>query len=191
MFGRPPDPAVKDLMKDSGFRKGAAALERYGLSLDLWCFHTQLQDLADLASACPGTIIVLDHIGTPLYTERSPRRDAQVFAAWREGIAELARRSNVRVKLGGLGLDFSAPLSGRHGTRSSSQLASEWQPFIETCIGAFGPQRCMFESNFPPDGATCSYGALWNAFKRITANYSNDDKQLLFGGVAKGVYRLD
>jgi predicted TIM-barrel fold metal-dependent hydrolase len=70
-------------------------------------------------------------------------------------------------------------------------LAKAWAPYIETCIAAFGPQRSMFESNFPVDKGSCSYQALWNAFKRIAAAYSADEKTALFSGAAKAAYRLN
>ena len=73
---------------------------------------------------------------------------------------------------------------------SSEELAAAWRPYLETCIAAFGPERAMFESNFPVDKGTCSYQALWNAFKRIAAGTSNADKQALFSGTATRVYRL-
>ena len=72
----------------------------------------------------------------------------------------------------------------------SEQLAEEWRPYIETCIEAFGPQRCMFESNFPVDMGGCSYATLWNAFKRIVAGSSAAEKTALFSGTATKVYRL-
>ena len=59
-----------------------------------------------------------------------------------------------------------------------------------TCITTFGPQRSMFESNFPVDKGTCSYQVLWNAFKRIAAGYSTDEKTALFNGAAPKAYRL-
>ena len=74
---------------------------------------------------------------------------------------------------------------------SSAELANEWRPYIETCIEAFGADRCMFESNFPVDAATASYPVLWNAFKRIASGASQDEKAALFSGTAKRVYRLD
>ena len=74
---------------------------------------------------------------------------------------------------------------------SSEQLAAAWKPYIETCIEAFGPERAMFESNFPVDKGSCSYQALWNAFKRITAGASADEKNQLFKGTAARAYRLD
>jgi L-fuconolactonase len=73
---------------------------------------------------------------------------------------------------------------------SSQVLADAWRPYIETCIQAFGPSRCMFESNFPPDGVSCSYGNAWNAFKRITAGCSASEREQLFAGTAARVYRI-
>ena len=72
----------------------------------------------------------------------------------------------------------------------SAKLAALWRPYIETCIEAFGAGRCMFESNFPPDAASCSYRTLWNAFKRITAQYSATERSELFSGTARRVFRL-
>ena len=79
-------------------------------------------------------------------------------------------------------LPFAAP---------AQQLAEEWRPYIETCIEAFGPERCMFESNFPVDLGACSYATLWNAFKRITQAASAIEKHALFSGTATTVYALD
>ena len=73
---------------------------------------------------------------------------------------------------------------------SSQDLEKAWRPYIETCITAFGPQRSMFESNFPVDKGTCSYQVLWNAFKRIAAGYSVDEKSALFSGAASKAYHL-
>ena len=73
---------------------------------------------------------------------------------------------------------------------NSEQAAAAWKPYIETCIEAFGVDRCMFESNFPPDKGQCSYQVIFNAFKRIAAQYSEAEKTALFSGTAAGVYRL-
>jgi len=72
----------------------------------------------------------------------------------------------------------------------SEELAQAYKPYLETCVAAFGPDRGMFESNFPPDGVTSSYAVLWNAFKRLAAGYSADEKTKLFSGTAKRVYSL-
>ena len=73
---------------------------------------------------------------------------------------------------------------------SSGELANDWRPYIETCIDAFGVNRCMFESNFPVDKAACSYAVLWNAFKRLTAGASAGEKAALFHDTAQRFYRL-
>ena len=73
---------------------------------------------------------------------------------------------------------------------TSAQLAAEWKPYIETCIEAFGVNRCMFESNFPVDLGSCTYPVLWNAFKILAKNYSAAEKAALFSGTARSVYRL-
>ena len=100
-------------------------------------------------------------------------------------------RPNVVVKLGGLamrllGYDFHE----RPKPPSSEEAAAAWRPYIETCVEAFGPDRCMFESNFPPDKGQCSYQVILNAFKRIAAQYSEAEKTALFSGTAARVYRL-
>jgi predicted TIM-barrel fold metal-dependent hydrolase len=191
LFGRPPDPTAKGILLDSKFHQGVQALQSVGLSLDVWCLHTQLGELAQLADACPNVTIILDHLGTPLQFDAHLGAQATVFAQWRSALIALARRPNVLAKIGGLGMDVTRPIGGASRQAGSSTLAGEWRPYVEACIEAFGVQRCMFASNFPVDASTCSYGALWNAFKLIAANYSTDEKAALFRGTAELAYRLD
>jgi len=190
LFGQPPDPTRKGILLEAAFRDGVRTMQRFGLSLDVWCLHTQLGELADLASSCADVTIILDHLGTPLQLDASSEPNSEVFTHWRAGMTELARRPNVVVKLGGLGMDVTAPIGRAGGQANSSELAREWQPYIETCIDIFGAGRCMFESNYPVDSTTCTYGALWNAFKSIAAACSEDEKTALFSGTATAVYRL-
>jgi predicted TIM-barrel fold metal-dependent hydrolase len=72
----------------------------------------------------------------------------------------------------------------------SEQLASLWRPYIETCITAFGPNRAMFESNFPVDKGSYSYGVYWNTCKRLAQGASAAEKADLFRGSASRFYRL-
>lgn len=187
LFGFPCDPRIRGVMMNPAFRAGAAVLADMGLSLDVWCCHSQLPELIDLASALPNLRIVLDHIGTPEIWGAG--RPEEVRAEWQKSIVELARRPNVSIKLGGVGMNASGSIAtGRKA--SSEALAEEWRPWFESCIAAFGHSRCMFESNFPPDNASGSYGATWNAFKRIAASHSEDEKTALFSGTARDFYRL-
>ena len=54
------------MLLDSHFREGFACLQRLGLSFDALVYHTQLNELADLAAAFPDTTIILNHVGRPL-----------------------------------------------------------------------------------------------------------------------------
>jgi L-fuconolactonase len=191
MFGAPDDKTAKGLMKDPGLRAAAGVLQRMGLSLDIWCFHTQLDELVELATALPDLTIILDHLGTPETLGSYVGREAQARAEWATQIARVAQCPNIMVKLGGLGMNLSKPIGADPRNASSMQLAAQWRPYIEICIAAFTPRRCMFESNFPPDNASGTYGAVWNAFKRLTSDYSEDEKTALFSATAKKVYRLE
>jgi predicted TIM-barrel fold metal-dependent hydrolase len=86
---------------------------------------------------------------------------------------------------------FGLGFNNREVPPSSKELAPAWKPFVETSIELFGADRCMFESNFPPDKQTCSYPVMWNTFKRIVADYSQAEKEALFAGTARKVYRLE
>ena len=180
------------LMQQADFRAGLARLSALGLSLDAWVFHPQLGDLIDLARAFPAANIITGHCGGPLgYGPYAGKRD-EVFAAWKPRIVELAKCPNVTMKLGGMMMRLAAYDYGAlPAPPSSDALAAMWRPYIETCIEAFGADRCMFESNFPVDKMGIGWAALWNAFKRIAAGASAAEKRALFSGTAKRVYRLD
>jgi len=179
------------LLMDQKMREGFARLAPLGLGFDAFMYHTQLAELVDLARAFPETPIVLDHVGGAIgLGPYAGKRDA-VFADWSGRIGELAACPNVHVKLGGLGMRmFGFDVHQGELPPTSEQLAALWRPYIETCIAAFGPERAMFESNFPVDKGSCGYAALWNAFKRITAGASATEKAALFAGTATKFYRL-
>ncbi len=179
------------LFADSAFRAGFARLATQALTYEAWIYHTQIPELSALLHACPATRVVLDHAATPIGIGPYAARKQEIFAAWRRGIRELARHPNLFVKVGGLGM----PVLGFGFERtpqppSSEVLAEQWRPYVETVIESFGPNRCMFESNFPVDRASASYLTLWNTFKRLASQYSASERAALFGGVARSVYRL-
>ena len=176
---------------DPKFREGFAELGKLGLTFDSWHFHPQLPDLVDLARAFPDTTIIVDHVGGVLGVGPYSGRTAEILPLWKQSIAQLARCPNVHMKLGGLGMtSFGFGFHERDVPPSSQDLAEIWRPYVETGIAAFGPDRCMFESNFPPDKQSCGYTELWNAFKRITAAASSGEKAALYSGTAARVYKL-
>jgi L-fuconolactonase len=179
------------LLLNAKVREGFAKLHPLGLSFDAWMYFTQLGELVDLARAFPETPIVLDHVGGPIGIGPYAGKRDDVFTEWKNSITELARCPNVHVKLGGLGMRlFGFDVHAGELPPSSEELATLWRPYIETCIEAFGPARSMFESNFPVDKGSGSYQMFWNAFKRIAAGCSADEKTALFSGTASRFYRL-
>jgi predicted TIM-barrel fold metal-dependent hydrolase len=114
-----------------------------------------------------------------------------VHTIWRQDLSALAKRPNVWLKVGGLGMPYAGFDHHFPATPpSSSVLATSWGPLIESACDAFGDDRCMFESNFPADAQTCGYATLWNAFKMITESWPDDIRARLFSGTARSVYRL-
>ncbi len=179
------------IMGEDGFRAGFRELAAMNLSFDAWVYHPQIDEVAGLARANPDVTIVLNHVGGLIGIGDYSRDRDGAFTEWEAAIRRIAEVPNVNVKLGGLGMRLGGYLfHERDRPPGSEELARLWRPAIETCIGAFGPSRCMFESNFPVDKGSCSYHVLWNAFKRITAGHSPADKAQLFSETARRVYRL-
>ncbi|MBV7267203.1 amidohydrolase family protein [Erythrobacter ani] len=188
----PPFHAPPELYRDSTFREGFAEIGKRGMSFDAWILEPQIPDVVDLARAFPDTPICLDHCGTPLGSASYAGKLHERFDTWRHSIKELAACENVVVKLGGLAMHNCAlPEKGPAAGSTSDHLAGLWRPYIETCIEAFGPQRAMFESNYPVDRWGATYPVLWNAFKWLTHGASADEKAALYAGNAARFYRIE
>ena len=173
------------------FRAGFAQLAPRRLTFEAWCYHPQIPDVTALARACPDTTIVLNHLGGPLGVGPYAGQADAVFAQWRASIGELATCPNVVAKLGGINMEMNGfGWHERSRPPGSRELADATRRYYEFTIDTFGADRCMFESNFPVDMASCSYTVLWNSFKRLTAGCSAADKAQLFHDTAARVYRL-
>ena len=182
----------KGIMFDTTWREGFAELSPLGLNYEALIFHTQLDELADLAGAFPNTTMVLNHVGCPIGHGPYAEHKAETFAAWRAGIRELAKHENVAVKIGGMGMHvFGFDFDKRPEPPLSAELADVWRPYYDVCLEAFGPKRAMFESNFPVDKISCTYKTVWNAFKRLASGCSASEKADLFHDTAARVYRLN
>jgi L-fuconolactonase len=179
------------MLGDGTFRTGFAGLAALGLVFDAWVYHPQLGEVGDLADAFPHTRIVLNHVGSPILGGPYAADRAKVFADWKAGMAALAQRPNVSVKLGALPIRLPGVGSAsRDMPPSSEEVAAAWRPWLETSIELFSADRCMFESNFPVQKRWSSYLVTWNAFKRIAADASVAEKAALFAGTAAGAYGL-
>tara|TARA_B110000091_G_scaffold24742_1_gene23505 strand:+ start:7428 stop:8453 length:1026 start_codon:yes stop_codon:yes gene_type:complete len=183
--------AQPQLLLDPRVNEAVAVVKRLGLSLDCWLYHPQIDEVAQLADAHPDLTIILNHVGSPILGGPYRGKTDDVFKQWKAAIIRLGKRDNVFVKLGALPIRMPSYEGDRSLPPSSQEVAAAWQPWMETCIEAFGPSRSMYESNFPVQKRWCSYQVCWNAFKRISAGASAAEKTDLFAGAAARAYRME
>lgn len=179
------------LFLDEAFQAGVQLLGQRGYTYESWHYHFQLCDFYALAKAAPETTIILDHFGIPLGTKSYRNQREAIFQQWQADIATLAECPNVYAKLGGLAMPDNG--FGWHEAdkpATSDELVAAQQRYYLYTIKCFGVNRCLFESNFPVDKLSISYAVLWNAFKKMVADFSEDEKHALFYGTAAKVYRL-
>lgn len=180
-----------ELYADRSFREGVALLGRLGYSYDTWHYHMQNAGFRDLAAAVPDTLLVLDHFGTPVHVgDFAADRDG-VLEQWKREIAAIAECPNVVAKIGGLAMPPNGFGWEQRATPPTSDevLAAHRDYYLHT-IDCFGPDRCMFESNFPVDKLSLSYTVYWNAMQKLAAEFGEAEQEALFEGTARRVYRL-
>lgn len=166
------DPALRqtdrpDYLTDPAWRRGFSLLARHGLSFDLQTYSSQMADAAALAAEFPEIQLILNHTGMPVdQTEAG-------LAVWLEGMHRLAEQPNVAVKISGLGMFTDTP-----------------EPLITQTIDVFGPDRCMFASNFPVDRLYSSYATLVETFTHAIRDYRPSEQQAMLHDNAVRLYRL-
>ena len=179
------------LMLHPNFIDGAKCIQNANLSLDFWIYHTQLNEMEKIARSLPDLTIILNHIGGPIHLGEYEGKQAATHREWRSAMMRLSRIPNINVKLGGLGMAVNgAKFHNNKFPPNSVQLSDVWKPWIYETIDMFGFDRCMFESNFPVDKGSCSYGALWNAFKILAKDMSDDEINKLFSKNAAKIYKI-
>jgi len=179
------------VLATAAYRAGARVLVRMGLSLDTGVCFPQLPELAAFAQAVPDLTIIVNHLGGLTRVGPYAHRDDEVLATWRRGIAAVAACPNVHLKLGGIGMPrLGFDWHARTTPIGSEELAQAITPLMTYCIEQLGPDRCMFESNFPVDKVSFSHHVLFNAFKRLAQGYSAAERAALFHDTAVRAYRI-
>ena len=182
----------KEQLGEERFRDGARVLARMGFSFDAWMYFHQLPELVSFAQAIPELPIILNHIGGVLGTGPYANLQEDVIPVWKKNLAEVAKCPNVVVKLGGIGQPRTGyDWSAREKPIGSDELSGLMAPLMNYAVDQFGPDRGMIESNFPPDKVGHSYNILYNAFKRLTKDYSASERNDMFRGTAERVYRVE
>lgn len=179
------------MLMDPLIREGIAALHARDLSFEVLVFHSQFPEVLDLARRMPGQRIAVTHMGGIIGTGPYEGRRDEYRVEWLEQMRFLAECANVHVKIGGLvaprgGFGFhTRPVPPDH-----LDLADAFRPYIESAVELFGPERCMFESNFPVDRAVVDYRTIWNAYKTVAGQYTRAERLRMFRGTANDFYRL-
>lgn len=163
----------RDLMLQPTFKRGIAALHRYGFTYDLLIFPDQLKFSAQLAASFPDQKFVIDHIARPNIRHRD-------IAGWKANINKLALHRNVYCKISGMIAE-----SDRNG-----HSKADFRPYIDEIVNAFGMDRVMFGSDWP----ACQAGASYEEMTRIVLDYfstfSREEQELFFVWNAINFYGL-
>ena len=180
---------IENIYFNKSFREGAEELIKLNLTFDAWHYHHQIKDLSNFAIKYPELTIIHDHFGGPLGVGPYEGKRVEIFKKWKDDISLLSESKNVYAKLGGLAM----PVNGwnfhkQNKPASSDQILDMHHEYYLHTINCFGVERCMFESNFPVDRRSVSYHILWNAFKKMVLDYSDEDKNKLFFQNAKDIY---
>jgi L-fuconolactonase len=184
--------AKEEQLLDPVFQEGAKILAKKGMTLDNTVYFPQLPELARFANAVPDLKIISNHIGGLLRVGPYGNRDNEVIEEWKKNIDQLASCPNVYMKLGGLGQPrYGFDWYTRDVPIDSNSLAADLSPLLSYCIEKFGPDRCMFECNFPPDKVSYSFNVLYNAFKILSKDYSKSERALMFHDTAVNVYNIN
>ena len=186
-----PGPARAGLAHEERFQAGVRLLGGRGITWESWHYHYQVADFIAVAKSAPDTICILDHFGTPLGVGRYREQRDEVFAQSKRDMAGAAALPNVVAKLGGMAMaDNGFGWDQREQPVTAEEFAAAQRGYYLHAIDCFGTERCMLESNFPVEKVSVAYRVLYNAFKLITADFSESDKDALFSGTARRIYRL-
>jgi L-fucono-1,5-lactonase len=161
-----------------GVLAGLAAVAAAGLCYDFVGLPHHLPAALAAATAVPGLTFVLDHCGNPPI---SP----EVDQGWARAVGKLAALPNTACKLSGI---LAEPPPG--GDLARAGTAAHLVPYYEAVLGAFGADRLMFGSDWPPCTLTSTYAGVVAAARELTPALSPTEREAVFSGIARQVYQL-
>lgn len=154
------------------FERSLVDLARRELVFDLDCEWQNMAAAATLARRHPDLAIVLEHIGFPR------ARDDSYFSNWRTAMHELARADNVTCKISGVAM--TDPMFTTESIR-------RW---VETCIEAFSPARCVLGSNWPVDRLFSGYERIMDTYREFLSTLSASEQRKVLSENAARLYRM-
>jgi len=161
-----------DQMADPVLRANLARLPDRDWLFELQVFPGQFAAAEALVAALPEVRFVLVHAG--MLEDLTPEGQA----AWRAGLARLGRLPNLWCKLSAFGTfvrRLDAPL-----------IAT----ITATALEAFGPDRCLWGSNFPIEKLWTGFAPLLAAHQAALSGLSPQERRAVLHDTAASVYRL-
>jgi predicted TIM-barrel fold metal-dependent hydrolase len=160
------------ILADPGFRRGYARLAGTGLVL---CHTVGVDGVAaarELVHAVPDVVLCVDQSGMP------ESRDADYLRTWSAAMRTLAEEPTVVCKISSLGVHD-------HDWTPESR-----RPWIHALLEAFGPDRCLYGSNWPVERLYSGYGDALGAFRAAIDDLTEAEQAALLAGNARRVFRL-
>lgn len=163
------DEADPEWLLRADVQRGIAAVGEAGLVYDLLVRTREVPAALETVQRHHDRQFVIDHAAKPRIAAGS------TDTAWEEALAPFSDRPNVACKLSGLVTEADWK------TWTPEQL----EPYVTRVLRWFGPERCMFGSDWPVCLLAADYSRVVHAMRTITG----DDEQV-FGATASRVYRL-
>ena len=157
---------------DPIFHRGYALLEKFNLIASVDVAWENMDKLKNLAKKYPNITCVLDHCGFPT------SRTDDYFQNWKNELSTLAEAENVICKISGLGM------------ADQQWTIDSIRPWVLSCIEAFGPDRCVFATNWPVDKLFSDYNTVINAYTEIISEFSESEQIAMFSANAEKLYRI-
>jgi len=167
------DEADDLFMLREDFNRGVGLLRDFGMVYDILIFERHLPQTIEFVDRHPEQVFVLDHIAKPRI------KDNQI-SPWAEQISEFGKRENVYCKISGMVTEASW----------SGWSALQLRPYFDVVLGAFGPRRLMFGSDWPVLTLAADYTTWVNSFRTFIADLSPEEQERISSGTAREIYRL-
>lgn len=162
-----------DFILGKEFNRGIGELANYDLVYDILIFEKHLPQSIEFVDRHPHQQFVVDHIA-------KPRIDSRAFdESWRKNIVELAGRDNVACKLSGMATEVRDP----------EWNANLLEPYFQTALEAFGPERLLFGSDWPVCLLRTDYDRWFNTVKTAIGELSPPEQSAILGGNAERIYQ--
>lgn len=163
----------RDLMLSPAFLRGMKQLSKYNLSYDVLIFPDQLQYIPQFVAMFPDLRFVIDHIAKPDIKNGK-------ISEWKKDLEAVAAFGNVYCKISGMVTEADL----------QHWKASDFTPYLDTVIEAFGINRVMYGSDWPVCLAAAQYAEVFGLVSAYFSKYSPEEQELFFGGNASAFYRL-